>query len=87
MRDLRPSIHMEEKVGTLLAGSPLLLGALPTQITPKSQIGKVGIEFRESHRDSEHDQCRIAETDDRDIQAWHRCGRAGWYENVLIYAN
>lgn len=78
---------MEEKVGTLLAGSPLLLGALPTQITPKSQIGKVGIEFRESHRDSEHDQCRIAETDDRDIQAWHRCGRAGWYENVLIYAN
>jgi hypothetical protein len=87
---------MEEKVGTLLAGSPLLLGALPTQITPKSQIGKVGIdfrerkvgiEFRESHGGSEHDQCRIAETDDRDIQAWHRCGRAGWYENVLIYAN
>lgn len=78
---------MEEKVGTLLAGSPLLLGALPAQITSKSQIGKVGIDFRESHRDSEHDQCRIAETDDRDIQPWHRCGRAGRYESVLIYAN
>lgn len=39
-------------MGTLLAGSPLLLGALPAQITSKSQIGKVGIDFRESHRDS-----------------------------------
>lgn len=31
LHDLRPSLHMEEEVGTLLGRCTLLLGALPSQ--------------------------------------------------------
>jgi hypothetical protein len=33
MPDMRPSLHMEEEVGSLLGGSALLLGTLPAQQT------------------------------------------------------
>jgi hypothetical protein len=31
LHDLRPYLHMEKEVGTLLGGCALLLGALPSQ--------------------------------------------------------
>jgi len=31
MRDVRPSLHVEEEVGSLLGASTLLLGTLPAQ--------------------------------------------------------